>query len=88
MTPPASEQVAALEGRMTSIESDLKEIRLAVTRIESVIIGLDGKGDLSACLTGAGIEPGSQMHVLCERRVQARRRRMATQATRTGQTAE
>lgn len=46
MTPPASEQVIALEGRMTAMEGDIKEIRQTVTRIESAIIGLDGKGGL------------------------------------------
>ena len=47
MTPPhASEHVVALEDRMSAMEGDIKEIRQTTTRIESAIIGLDGKGGL------------------------------------------
>src|ERR1051326_3463225 len=44
MTPNASEQVTALEARMVSMETDIKEIRQTTTRIEDALIGLDGKG--------------------------------------------
>ena len=42
--PPSTAQVDALDARMAGIESEVKEVRQTLTRIESAIIGLDGKG--------------------------------------------
>jgi hypothetical protein len=42
--PPASAQVDALEARLASLESEVREVHQTLTRIESAILGLDGKG--------------------------------------------
>jgi hypothetical protein len=46
--PPSTTQVDALETRMANIEAEVKGARDSLARIESAILGVDGKGGLFA----------------------------------------